>query len=385
MIEKDLFKEIIKIRRDLHQNPETGFEVERTAGIVADHLREAGISVKTGIGKTGVIGDIEVPQATKRIAFRADMDALPMQEERDWEYQSLIPGKAHMCGHDAHTAILIGAAKLIAKQKEKLSVHVRFLFQPNEEQPPGGASGMIQDGALDGVDEIYGLHVWPWLPTGQIGICEGPFLAQSDRFSVKIKGEGSHAAAPHLGSDPIIAGSYLVSQLQSIVSRNVDPLETAVLTVTQFHAGSADNVIPGEAILRGTVRTYSENVQKLIQNRMEKLIQHCGTTFAMDCDFDYQDGYPATVNDVELAKSSYEIAKTFLPEDQIVYPGEKAMFGEDFAFYAQKVPGCFVQLGCRNEAKDCVYPLHHPRFLIDEDCMKVGVRLFCSFAGLIDE
>ena len=229
---------------------------------------------------------------------------------------------------------------------------------------------MIADGCLDGVDEIYALHVWPWLETGTIGICVGPTLAQADAFNITIEGKGGHAAAPHDAIDPIVNGSYLVAQLQILVSRHVSPLDSAVVTVSQFHAGSAYNVIPSQAKLTGTVRTYRPETQKHIRSIMEKLVSPIGS-------LEYTEGYPVLVNEKHCCEKAAKCAESF----NVHYPAEKALFGEDFAYYLQYVPGCFIQLGCRNEHKECTYPLHHPKFNLDEDCMKVGVDLLTRLAA----
>lgn len=378
MNENDLFEEIVAIRRDIHQYPEIEFDVGRTASIAADNLREAGIKVREKVGISGVVGDLHVPGATKRIALRADMDALPIDEQRDIPYKSKVPGKAHMCGHDSHTAMLIGAAKILSYQQDLLKCHVRFIFQPSEEKFPGGAPGMIEDGVLDEVDEIYALHVWPSLSSGKIGVCRGEAMAQPDVFAIKIKGVGGHAAAPQETVDPIVIGAQLVMSLQTIVSRQTAPQDTAVLSVTKFHAGTANNVIGSEAIIEGTVRTYSKAVQQNMKRSIHRMAEQITAMHGASFDIEYQEGYPILVNDALAEERVVETAKGFLEENNIHYPGETVMFGEDFAYYTNKVPGCFIQLGCRNEEKDCIYPLHHPCFNLDEDCMKVGMKLFTS-------
>lgn len=370
-MDESLFKEIVAIRRDIHQHPETAFDVERTAGIAAEEMRKAGIEVKTEVGHTGVVGDLTVPGATRRIALRADMDALPIQEEGNPPYKSTIDGKAHMCGHDAHTAMLIGAAKKLSSQKETLKHHVRFIFQPSEELFPGGAPGMIEDGCLEDVDEIYALHVWPWLKTGAVGIADGHAMAQGDFFDITIHGKGGHAAAPQDCIDPIVTGSYLVTQLQTLVSRFVSPIDSAVVTVTQFHAGSAYNVIPSTANLKGTVRTFRPETQKLIRSKMESLVSPIGT-------LSYTEGYPVLVNEKTCSDKAAKCAEEY----HLKYPAEKMLGGEDFAYYLKHIPGCFIQLGCRNEDKECVYPLHHPKFNLDEECMKIGVDLLTRLAEM---
>lgn len=366
---KNLFEEIVTIRHTIHQHPETAFEEVRTADLVAKEMKLLGLSVRTQVNKTGIVADLEVPGATKRIAFRADMDALPMQEEGESQYKSKINGKAHMCGHDSHTAILIGTARVLVGKKESLKNHVRFIFQPSEELLPGGALGMINEGCLDGVDEIYALHVWPWMKTGAIGICEGAAMAQADNFDIIIHGTGGHAAAPHQTIDPIVIASQLVNQLQTLVSRYVSPLDSAVVSITQFHAGSAYNVIPSEAHLSGTVRTYNPRTQKMIKELIESWITPIGA-------LTYYNGYPAVINE----KNCSEKVANHAGSATVNYPAEKALFGEDFAYYLQKVPGCFIQLGCRNEEKECIYPLHHPKFNLDEECMKIGIQLFENLA-----
>lgn len=381
MNENDLFEEIVAIRRDIHQNPEIEFEVQRTASIAAENLREAGIKVREKVGISGVVGDIVVPGATRRIALRADMDALPMDEERDISYRSQVPGKAHMCGHDSHTAMLIGAAKILSHHRDELNSHVRFIFQPSEEKLPGGAPGMIDDGALDEVDEIYALHVWPSLPTGVIGVCRGEAMAQPDIFTIKIKGRGGHAAAPDETVDPIVIGSQLVMSLQTVISRQTAPSDPAVISVTQFHAGTASNVIGSEAILEGTVRTFSKEVQQNIKRAIHLLTESITEMYGASFEINYQEGYPVLVNDLSAEQHVVSKANQFLEQEKVHYPGEKMMGGEDFAYYVQKIPGCFIQLGCRNEEKDCIYPLHHPCFNLDEECMKVGVKLLTSLCS----
>lgn len=380
MVDQAQFDDVIQIRRDIHQFPEIGFDIERTSGIVVDQLSKIGLKVRTGIGKTGVVVDLDVPQATKRIAFRADMDALPIQEERLSSYQSKIPGKAHLCGHDAHTAILIGVAKFLHQQKAQLKTNIRFIFQPCEEHPPGGALGMIADGCLEGVSAIYGLHVWPWIETGFIGICPGPIMAQADAFDLVIQGRGGHAAAPHQNINPIVVGSQIITMLQNIVASFINPLDPAVLTVATFHSGSAFNVIPSEAKLSGTVRTYSRDVQKKIKQRMHEIVQSVSDAFGAQSTLTYIDGYPPTINHPKACEVVAAAGKRFLDTSQIIYPSEKAMFGEDFAYYLEKIPGCFIQLGCRNSDVSTAYPLHHPLFNLDEECMKVGMQLFIDLA-----
>jgi len=372
--------EIVKIRRDIHRNPEIGFDVERTAEIAARELEKLGINVRTGVGKTGVVGDIIVPGAKKRIALRADMDALPMQEMGNPDYKSLIDGKAHMCGHDSHTAMLIGAARVISELKDHLNANVRFIFQPNEENLPGGAPAMIADGALEGVDEIFGLHVWPIIDTQTIGICEGAALGQPDVFEIEITGAGGHAAVPHLTVDPIIIGSQFVSNAQAIVARNIDPLKSAVVSITKFHAGSTHNVIPEKAHITGTVRTFDKDIQRMIRNRLKNMIATLTAAHGAEYSFEYEDGYPVCFNHAASTEKALAAARLVVGEDYVFYPQQPVLGGEDFAYYTQKIPGCFIFLGIRNPQKGVIYMCHDPRFDIDEDAMVEGMALHATLA-----
>lgn len=386
------FNDIVAIRRDIHQYPELGFDVHRTAGIAADALHALGIPVKTGIGRTGVVGDLETPGASKRIALRADMDALPIQEMTDVPYKSKIDGKAHLCGHDAHTAMLIGTARILSELRNDLKTHVRFIFQPNEEAAPGGAPAMIADGALDDVDEIYGIHVFPLYAVGEYATCTGPMLAQSDTFQITLTGRGGHAAFPHLTVDPIVIGAQFVTALQSIISRNVDPLDSAVVSVTQLHGGDANlqeglagaalNVIPPNVLIGGTVRTLQKSVQKRVREQIERLIAGFANANDATYTFDYQDGYPVTYNHEPCVKTALSAAGELVEEDNLIFPVPPVLGGEDFGYYSQEIPACFVMVGAGNQEKGIVNMCHHPQFDIDETSMIYGMALFVSLATL---
>lgn len=377
----EIHQEMIDLRRDFHRHPELGFDVQRTASIVARTLSSFGLLVKTNIGKTGVVADLIVPSAYKMIALRADMDALSIQEMNDIPYKSEIPGRAHLCGHDAHTAILLGAAKILTGMKASLETSVRFIFQPSEEVWPGGAGAMIEDGALEGVHEIYAQHVWPELPVGHYGVCRGPAMAQPDGFDIMITGRGGHAATPHSAIDPIVIAAELIQSLQTIVARNVDASESAVLTVTKINAGTTYNAIPDSCSIGGTVRTYSKAIKDLISKRMNEIASGIAKAHGAEILFNYMEGYPATYNDDESAKKVALIAKEIVDPVRVHFPAAKAMFGEDFAYYAQKVKGCFIQLGCQNEEKNITRLLHDPRFNIDEECLVYGAALFVEIVN----
>jgi amidohydrolase len=382
------FDDIVAIRRDIHQYPELGFDVHRTAGIAADALRALNIPVRTGIGRTGVVGDLEVPGASKRIALRADMDALPIQELTDVPYKSKINGKAHLCGHDAHTAMLIGAARILSHLQNDLKTHVRFIFQPSEEALPGGAPAMIADGALEDVDEIYGIHVFPLYTVGEYATCLGPMLAQSDTFQITLTGRGGHAAFPHLTVDPIVIAAQFVTALQSVIARNVDPLDSAVISVTQLHGGDADlqnglagaalNVIPPKVLIGGTVRTLQKSVQKRVRGQLERILAGLADAHSATYTFTYQEGYPVTYNHEPCVTTAFSTASELVGEDNLVFPMSPILGGEDFGYYSQKIPACFVMVGAGNEEKGIVNMCHHPQFDIDENCMIYGMALLVS-------
>lgn len=386
------FNDIVAIRRDIHQYPELGFDVHRTAGIAADALQALGIPVKTGIGRTGVVGDLEVPGASKRIALRADMDALPIQELTDVPYKSKIDGKAHLCGHDAHTAMLIGTARILSELKSNLKTHIRFVFQPSEEALPGGAPAMIADGALEDVDEIYGIHVFPLHAVGEYATCPGPMLAQSDTFKITLTGRGGHAAFPHLTVDPIMIGTQFVTAVQSIIARNVNPLDSAVVSVTQFHGGDANlqnglagaalNVIPPSVLIGGTVRTLQKEVQTRIRGQLGSLLAGLANAHDATYTFDYQEGYPVTYNHEPCVTTAVDTARELVGEDNLIFPVSPILGGEDFGYYSQKIPACFVMVGAGNEEKGIVNMCHHPQFDIDETSMIYGMALLVNLAML---
>ena len=356
--------EVIRLRRDFHKHPELGFEENRTSGIVRDYLNDLGIETRV-MAKTGVVGEIN-NEGNKRIAIRADMDALPINEENDVPYCSIYPGKMHACGHDAHTAMLLVTAKILSQME--FEGNIRFIFQPAEEGL-NGARKMVEEGAIDGVDSIFGLHVWANLPSGNIAISPGPVLANVDLFRVVIKGKGGHGASPHETVDPIVASSYIISSLQSIVSRNVDPMKSAVITVGKINGGTAFNIIPENVEFEGTVRTFDEDVHNLIEKRISELIENEARAFGAKGKIEYKHLNYATVNDERLAIIGRRVAARIMN----VVEQEPDMGGEDFSEYARIIPGLFAFLGTRNEEKGIIYPHHNPRFNVDEDALIYGV------------
>lgn len=313
------------------------------------------------------------------IALRADMDALPIQDEKECEYRSQIPGVMHACGHDGHMTILLGAATLLTELKDTLRGNVRFLFQPAEELPPGGAQAMIQDGALDGVHAIFGLHLWSPFPVGRIGIRTGELMAAADAFEIEIRGKGGHGGIPQETIDTIHISAYLIAQLQSVVSRKVNPLRPAVLTVGTIEGGQAFNVIAERTRMKGTVRSFDEDTRTKIEQEMRKIIQFTCQTHGADFAFNYIRGYPALVNHPDETMVMRNVAKEIVGSDG-VFEMDPIMGAEDFAYYLQKVPGAFCFVGAGNVEKGIHAPHHHPLFDIDENAIKIGVQLLVQTA-----
>ena len=371
------YPEMVETRRDLHMHPELSFEEERTPRKVAEHLRSLGLEVRTGVGGRGVVGLLAGGRPGPTVALRADFDALPIQEENEVPYASTVPGVMHACGHDVHTATLLGVARVLGEVRDELAGKVVFIHQFAEELAPGGAKPMIEDGCLDGVDVIYGAHVWANLPLGTVGFRSGPAMAAADTFEVKVNGRGGHGAMPHTAVDPLVTASQLVVNLQQVVSRRVDPLKAAVVTVGSLHAGSAFNVIPDSAALKGTVRTFDETVRSKIEEEIGRIVE--GTCMAAGAkgEYRFQRGYPALVNHQQETETIARLAREMLG-DEAVTEVEPIMGGEDFAYYLEQVPGTFFFVGGSNEERGFGYPHHHPRFDVDERAMLVAGRLFIA-------
>ena len=366
--------ELVERRRDFHRHPELGFEEFRTAGIVAEWVRALGLEVTTGVAKTGVVARLRGARPGKTVAMRADMDGLPIQDVKTCGYASTVPGKMHACGHDAHTTMLLGAAKVLARLREEIAGEIVFIFQPAEEGP-GGAAPMIEEGVLEGVDFILAQHVVPWLPAGYIGVADGPCNAAADEFTLKILGKGGHGAYPHLAVDAIQIAAQVISGLQAVVSRQVDALQTAVLSIGTIHGGSRLNVIADEVTMTGTVRTFDRLLREEIPQRMEDIVRGITSAFGAGYEFIYTDLYPALHNHrgaVELIK---RVGNEVLGCGRVL-DAPPTMGAEDFAYYLQKVPGCMYWLGCKAEG----YNLHHPAFDIDEEALFYGTQLLVEGA-----
>lgn len=373
-----LKERIIATRRDIHQHPELAFNEHRTASLVASRLRELGFEVQEGVGKTGVVGTLKGDSPGPTIALRADMDALPMQETGDLPYKSVHDGVMHACGHDGHTAMLLGAAEALRDHQPNLSGSVRFLFQPAEEGHHG-AKFMVEDGALNGVKEVYGLHLWNYQPYGTVGVQAGPIMACSDKFLITVNGTGGHGAAPQGTVDAVVVASHLVVALQSIVSRNTNPLESAVVSVGQINGGSNFNIIADTVTLCGTARSYTEENRQLIKERMQAIVDGVGATFGATILLDYQDGYPVTINDPRPTATVQRAAETIAGEG--AQPPYLSMGGEDFSYFANEVPGCYFFIGSAPTDREPMSVPHHcSHFDIDERALLVGASLYVQIA-----
>jgi hippurate hydrolase len=360
------------IRRDLHAYPELAFAEHRTADLVARHLELLGIEVHRGLGQTGVVGVVRgAGRGLRAIGLRADMDALSIQERNDFEHHSRHAGCMHACGHDGHTTMLLGAAEALVAHPD-FDGTVYLIFQPAEEGE-GGARAMIEDGLFERfpMEAVFGMHNWPGMPAGRFGVHSGPVMASADRFDIVVSGHGAHAAMPHLGADPVVAGAALVQAIQSIVSRNVDPLDAAVVSVTQFHAGEAYNVIPERAELCGTVRAFSAAVQDSVEAGLRRVCEGVAAAFGVRVEIEYRRGYPPTVNSAAEAALCAEAALALVGEENVTTDGRPSMGAEDFAYYLQKKSGCYVWIG--NGAGEGGCMLHNPHYDFNDEIIPSGV------------
>ena len=364
--------ELVNIRRHLHENPELGFEEVATAQYIADYLAGLGLEVTSQVAKTGVVALLRGARPGKTVAIRADMDALPIQELNEVPYKSKHPGKMHACGHDAHVAAAIGAARILWELRDQINGNVKFIFQPAEEAP-GGAEPMIAAGVLENpaVDAIIGGHVWGSLESGIIEVMSGPTMASSDIIRLKIIGKGGHAAQPHTTIDPIVIASEIVGALQKLVSRQTDPFESVVISICSFHAGDVFNVIPHSAYLEGAVRTLNNELRQELPHKIEKIIRGITEPYGATYELDYYLGYPVTVNDPGVTETVRKAAVSVLGADKVRVAARASMGGEDYAYFLNKVPGTYIRIGTRNPEKGICQEMHHPRFDIDEAVLEL--------------
>ena len=382
-IANNLKQDMIDLRRDFHRHPELEFAEHRTAGIVAEHLKRLGMQVTTGVAETGVVGLLRGKESGRVVMLRFDMDALPIQEENECDYRSQTPGVMHACGHDGHTAIGITVARMLAENIRDIHGTVKFIFQPAEEGSKGekGAPSMVAEGVLENPkpEVVLGLHLWNYKPLGWIGITPRPMMAASDVFSIVIQGKGGHAAAPHENRDTILTACEIVSAIQTITSRNVPSVETAVIGVSMFHGGDAPNVTPSEVTLKGVIRTFTPEVRNRVLQRLETLVREISSAYECQGELKIIGSIPPVVNDPAVASGIQAVAKSLLP-DHNVDGDYVTMISEDYGVYLQNIPGCFILFGSSNPAKDLAAPHHNPKFDFDEDALPQAAALMAAGA-----
>ncbi|AWZ48101.1 amidohydrolase [Clostridiaceae bacterium 14S0207] len=376
---KDIKKILIDLRRDFHENPELDFDLYRTNAKIKEFLEKEEIEYYE-CAKTGICATIR-GKGNKTVGIRADMDALPILEENDHEYKSKVKGIMHACGHDAHTTMALGAAKILNSMKDSLNGNVRIFFEPAEETT-GGAKVMIEEGALSDIkiDGIIGLHVEEWIPCGKIGIKKGVVNAASNPFTIKIIGKGGHGASPQYTVDPIVMASQVILNLQSIISRELPPTDAGVITIGSIHGGTAQNIIPGEVTLQGIMRTVRTEHREYVKKRLVEITESTVHSMRGECEIDIEESYPCLYNDDNMADLLINSAENVIGKENIEILDVPNMGVESFAYFAMKKPAVFYYLGCGNAEKGIVYPLHNCKFNIDEDCLCIGTAIHCAAA-----
>ena len=374
-VEENFGEKIVALRRDIHREPELGFDTEKTAEKVLAALEGLPLDLETGVAKNGIVATLEGDGDGPTVALRADMDALPILEDTGLPFGSETEGRMHACGHDGHTSMLVGAAQALSGMRGRLDGTVKFVFQPAEEGG-GGGKVMVDEGVADDVSSIFALHLWPGLPFGKVATKAGPIMAAADAFEMAIKTSGGHGAMPHLASDAIAIAAQVVTALQTIVSREVDPVEPAVLTVGEIGAGTAFNIIPDKARIGGTVRTLDDDLRERIPARIEELARGIAKGMRGDVDLDYTFSYPVTVNDEAAASRALNVAEDLFGGESVLELPNPSMGGEDFAFFLEKVPGAFIWLGVGED----VSGLHTPKFAFDEEILSRGSALLAALA-----
>ncbi|HDX9612565.1 TPA: amidohydrolase [Bacillus toyonensis] len=369
--------QLVEWRRHFHKYPELSFQEEKTSQFVFDILQKIPYLEVSRPTQYSVMAKLVGKQPGKTIAVRADMDALPIHEENDFDFISTYQGVMHACGHDGHMAILLGVVHKLVEEREKVKGEIRFLFQHAEENFPGGAEEMVAAGVMEGVDYIIGAHLWAPLEAGKIGVIYGAAMAAPDVFKITIEGKGGHAGIPHETIDSIAIGTQVVSQLQQIVSRLTNPLDSLVVSVTQFHAGTTHNVIPKQAEIEGTVRSLRHELREETEGKIERIVKYITESYGAKYTFSYEYGYRPVVNNYEVTELIERTALQLYGRDRVVRL-QPTMAGEDFSAFLQKAPGTFFFIGAGNKEKGIIYPHHHPRFTIDEDALPIGVEVFVS-------
>lgn len=374
-----LYNDMVAVRRHMHMHPEVSFKEENTKKFIYEQIKDLDLDITRDFGGNGILARLHVSDDLPTVALRADFDALPIQDEKDVPYRSQNPGVMHACGHDGHTAVLITVERILTAHKDKLPVNVVFLHQHAEENLPGGAIGMVKAGAMEGVDAVFGLHLASHLPTGSIGYVRGFTQANADSFSIQVKGDGGHGAEPHRNHDAIVAAAHLIQQIQTITSRNVDPLKSAVISVGQFSGGFAFNVVPSTIQVNGTARTFEPDVRELVERRIGEICEGVSKSFEVDCTYTFEHGYPSMKNDLGVLDYALEVAGSDVDFITELIEKEPKMGGEDFAYFAREAPGAFLMLGTGNKALGTDYPHHHAMFDMDEEGLKAGVEMMVKF------
>ncbi|MBN1956226.1 MAG: amidohydrolase [Anaerolineae bacterium] len=379
---KEMKPQLVAWRRDFHMHPELAYEEERTAGIVAAHLQRLGYRVETGVAKTGVIGVLEGTRPGPVVMFRFDMDALPVSEETGAEYASRTPGKMHACGHDGHVAMGMGLAEFLAARRQQLAGTAKLIFQPAEEGG-NGAELMVQEGAMENPhpDVFVATHIWLQKPLGTVDVTVGPVMAAAEKFSCTIHGLGGHGALPQHAVDPIVAAAHVVTALQTIVSRNVGPLDTAVLSVGSIHGGDAFNVIPPQVHMEGTIRTFDPQTRQAILRRLQEVVEGVATACGTRAEIETKSLTPAVINDPQVTEMIRRAAEAIVGPEHVSL-GERTMGSEDAAFFMQQAPGCYFFIGGANAERGLTASHHNPRFDFDEDVLPLGVAILAQVAYL---
>lgn len=377
---EEMAPQFVETRRAFHRIPELGFEEHETAALVVEKLRALGLEPRTGVGGTGVVALIAGAHPGRTLMLRADMDGLPIEERTGLPFSSTHAGRMHACGHDAHIAMLLGAAEILLERRNEIRGAVKLVFQPAEEGL-AGARAMIEDGVLADppVDAAIGCHIWNTLPVGRVGVREGPLMANSDRVRITIEGQGGHGAMPHLSSDAIVAAGHVVTALQTVVSRRVSPLDPAVVTIGTISGGYKNNVIADRVEMDGTVRTFDEDLWRAMPGQIETVVAGICAALGVRGMVEYTRGYPIVVNDPEMTALVRGAARGAVGEERVVYP-EQSMGGEDMSFFLRAVPGCFFFVGSQNATKGATKPHHHPEFDVDEDALPTGVKVLVASA-----